>query len=128
MRRAPFQLFPGLALWALLPALSVAAGPSGQVKAGPEDPRTVRTIAAVPAPGPVTIDGVLSEAVWQTPGAGGFTQSDPSDGEPASEPTTVWVAFDHDNLYVAARLADSEPARSVGRLGRSDEEVEADWI
>jgi hypothetical protein len=96
--------------------------------ASPSDPRTVRTIAAVRTDGPIVIDGVLSEAVWQTPGAGGFTQRDPDDGQPASEPTTVWVAFDRDNLYIAARLADSEPDKIVGRLGRRDEEVESDWF
>jgi hypothetical protein len=128
MRRAPFHLIFGLVLWALVPSLAAASGSPGQVKVRPGDPRTFRTIAAVPASGPITIDGVLSEGVWQTPGSGGFTQSDPSDGEPASEPTTVWVAFDHDNLYVAARLADSEPSRIVGRLGRRDEEMESDWF
>jgi hypothetical protein len=94
----------------------------------PPDPRTVRTIVAVPATEKITIDGVLSENVWKTVGYGGFTQRDPHDGEAATEPTTVWVAFDHDNLYIAARLADSEPAKIVGRLGRRDEEAESDWF
>ena len=92
------------------------------------DPRTVRTIAAVRTAEPVVVDGILSESVWQQPGSGGFTQRDPNDGQSATEPTTVWVAFDHDFLYVAARLADSEPAKVVGRLGRRDEEVESDWF
>jgi hypothetical protein len=129
MRRAPAHSILGPAIWwAILPSLALAAASPGQIKARPDDPRTLRTIAAAPTPGPITIDGVLSEAAWQTAGAGGFTQSDPADGQPASEPTTVWVAFDHDNLYVAARLADSDPARIVGRLGRRDEEVESDWF
>ena len=94
----------------------------------PADPRTVRSIAATPTGGPIVIDGVLSEAVWQTRGSGGFTQRDPQDGQPATEPTTVWVAFDRDNIYIAARLADSEPGKIVGRLGRRDEYVESDWF
>ncbi len=93
-----------------------------------DDPRTVRAIAAVPAGGPIVIDGVLSESVWQTPGSGQFTQRNPSDGQPATEPTTVWIAFDRDNLYVAARLSDAEPGKIVGRLGRRDEAVESDWF
>ena len=80
------------------------------------------------AGGPIVIDGVLSESVWQSPGSGGFTQRDPSDGQPASEATTVWIAFDHGNIYVAARLSDSEPGKIVGRLGRRDEEIESDWL
>jgi hypothetical protein len=94
----------------------------------PADPRTVRTIAAVPTSEAIKIDGILSESVWQTPGSGGFTQRDPSDGRPATEPTTVWIAFDHKSLYVAARLTDSEPSKIVGRLGRRDEDVESDWF
>ena len=82
----------------------------------------------MPTAEPMTVDGVLSESVWKTPGSGGFTQRDPLDGQPATEPTTVWVAFDKKYLYVAARLADSEPSKIVGRLGRRDEEVESDWF
>ena len=40
----------------------------------------------------------------------------------------VWVAYDKDNLYVAARLLDSRPDLIVGRLGRRDEFVDSDWF
>jgi hypothetical protein len=134
--RRPF-LLPALALVVplaviLCPASSFASEPAGSASqaraAAPSDPRTVRSIAAAPAAGPIAIDGVLSEPVWQTSGVGGFTQRDPVDGEPASEPTTVWIAYDRDNLYIAARLADSDPGKIVGRLGRRDESVESDWF
>ncbi|OGD19273.1 MAG: hypothetical protein A2W03_13080 [Candidatus Aminicenantes bacterium RBG_16_63_16] len=140
MRRQPPLLQTACAVLSLAialaaPVLAAAAprerGPAGAsiVQSKPDgDPRTVRTIAAAPAAGPIVIDGVLSEPVWQTPGAGGFTQRDPFDGQPASEPTTVWVAFDRDHLYVAARLTDSEPGKIIGRLGRRDEFVESDWF
>jgi hypothetical protein len=110
------------------PAIPSQGRPPVPAAAEPNDPRTVRTIAAVPAGGPIVIDGVLSEPVWQTPGAGGFTQRDPLDGEPASETTTVWVAYDRNAIYVAARLADSEPGKIVGRLGRRDGDIESDWF
>lgn len=106
---------------ALLAALLVAAGAA---LAAP--PR--RTLTAVPASGPIRIDGVLSESAWQTPGFGGFLQSEPDDGRPATEPTTVWVAFDQNNLYVAARCADREPKKIISLLGRRDDEVESDWL
>jgi hypothetical protein len=131
MRRQPLFISKALRFLALVPLSALMAGPAGaspQDGARPVDPRTVRTIAAVPAAGKITIDGVLDEKVWQTSGSGGFTQRDPSDGQPATEATTVWVAFDHDNLYVAARLSDSEPSKIVGRLGRRDEQVESDWL
>ncbi len=85
-------------------------------------------MTALPADGPIAIDGVLSEAVWQSPGASAFTQSEPFDGAPPTEATTVWVAFDRDSLYIAARLADTRPDLIVGRLGRRDETIESDWF
>ncbi len=103
-----------------------AGGPlQSQDSAGPS---TRRAVVAVPAAEPIVIDGILSEAVWQTEGAAGFTQSDPLDGEPPTETTTVWVAYDGDFLYVAARMADSRPDLIIGRLGRRDEDVDSDWF
>jgi hypothetical protein len=87
-----------------------------------------RSIAAVRSPGPIKIDGVLSEPAWARSGDGGFLQSDPADGAPASEPTMVWIAYDDDNLYVAARLADSDPAGIIGLLSRRDDDVDSDWF
>ncbi|HIE52082.1 MAG TPA: hypothetical protein EYP85_10015 [Armatimonadetes bacterium] len=53
-----------------------------------------------------TIDGDLSEAVWQGPPTipqlGLLTS-----GAPASEGTAVWVAYDERGLYVAFRCAES---------------------
>jgi hypothetical protein len=119
-------LVPSSALWAVAEDPAVPEGAVSQDKQA--DPRTTRTIAAVPTTEPIAIDGVLSESVWKTAGYGGFTQRDPQDGQTATEPTTVWVAFDHKYLYVAARLADSEPSKIVGRLGRRDEPVDSDWF
>jgi Domain of unknown function (DUF5916)/Carbohydrate family 9 binding domain-like len=132
MRRLAPRIIILLAIsaWGAFPPYSL--GQNGAIVATPKprpgDPRTVRSIIAVPVSGPVVIDGVLAEPVWQTPGAGGFTQRNPWDGQPASEPTTVWIAFDRDNLYVAVRLADSEPDKIIGRLGRRDEDVDSDWL
>jgi hypothetical protein len=119
-------LAPSSALWVVGENSLELEGAVSQDKQA--DPRTSRTISAVPTAEPMTIDGILSESVWKTAGSGGFTQRDPQDGQPATEPTTVWVAFDKKYLYVAARLADSEPSKIVGRLGRRDEYVESDWF
>ena len=65
---------------------------------------------------PPRLDGVLDDPVWSE--AAEFDdlhQYDPVDhGEP-SERTVVYVAYDDDNLYVAARLHDSEPAAITAR-------------
>ncbi|MDW7761930.1 MAG: DUF5916 domain-containing protein [Acidobacteriota bacterium] len=92
------------------------------------DPPQEKTIRARRLAEPPRIDGVLSEAVWTVEGASEFIQRDPVDGAPPSETTTVWVAFDETHIYVAARLADSDPSRISGILGRRDELVDSDWF
>jgi Domain of unknown function (DUF5916)/Carbohydrate family 9 binding domain-like len=53
------------------------------------------------------IDGRLEEAVWRGAALSGFIQAEPREGQPATEETDVWVAYDENNLYVAAFLHDS---------------------
>ena len=102
--------------------LGIAA--SGAAAAVPER----KSLVAVPAGEAIKIDGVLSEAVWQTAGASGFTQTDPLDGQPETERTAVWIAYDRNYLYVAARLEDANPKLIVSRLGRRDDIVDSDWF
>ena len=91
-------------------------------------PASNREVCAKRTATAILIDGRLTEAVWQGPGAGDFLQRNPLDGKPASERTEVWVAFDEQALYVAARLFDSEPGKIVGLLGRRDDELDSDWF
>ena len=105
------------------PSESVAFGATTATAAPPR-----RVVTAVPASGPIRVDGLLVEPSWQTGGFEGFTQSDPQDGGPATEKTTVWIAFDRNNLYLAARCRDAEPGRIVRLLGRRDDEVPSDWF
>jgi hypothetical protein len=70
---------------------------------------------------PLTIDGVLDEAVYSiVPGASGFIQQVPFEGELATEQTDMWVLFDDENLYIAARCHDSQPEREVATELRRD--------
>ena len=85
-------------------------------------------VHAVRTTQPITIDGILSEEVWQGPGITGFTQRDPVEGALETEKTEVWVAYDDGALYVAARLYDSAPDSIVSRLGRRDVNVDSDWF
>jgi hypothetical protein len=80
-----------------------------------------RTLTAVRVATPVVIDGVLDEEVWRTaPPAAGFVQSDPLEGQPATEATEVRVAFDDDYLYIAAVCHDGDPAHIVVNDIRKD--------
>ncbi len=87
-----------------------------------------KIVQAARTESPIVLDGVLSESVWQRPAAEGFTQSDPADGQPSSEKTGVWVAYDDKALYIAAYCHDSEPDKILGRLGRRDAQVDSDWF
>ncbi len=88
-----------------------------------------KVVQAVRATEPIVLDGRLDESVWKTaPAATGFTQNDPNDGSPASEPTEVWVAYDEHALYVAAFCHDSDPSKILKRLGRRDSQTDSDWF
>jgi len=76
----------------------------------------------------IAVDGRLLEGAWE--GAEPitrFTQLDPLEGEPASQPTTVRVLYDDEALYIGAILRDSEPVST--RLARRDVNVaDADYL
>lgn len=121
-----FLLFSGLIAEAFGPAC-LPADSDGELSVR-KTAEARKTVTAIPAGGAIVIDGVLSEPAWQTAGATGFTQSDPLDGRPETEATTVWVAYDRDFIYVAARLSDRNPELVASRLGRRDDMVESDWF
>ncbi|MFL2547113.1 MAG: DUF5916 domain-containing protein [Candidatus Rariloculaceae bacterium] len=65
---------------------------------------------------PPDLDGVLDDAVWaEIDPIEDFHQFDPIDhGEP-SERTLVYLTYDDDNLYVAAKMWDREPGEIRAR-------------
>jgi hypothetical protein len=70
---------------------------------------------------PLTLDGRLDEEVYSTiPPITGFVQQEPRLGAPATEQTEAWILFDDKNLYVSARLWDSQPGRIKGTETRRD--------
>ncbi|MGH7176738.1 MAG: hypothetical protein ACREJC_05100, partial [Tepidisphaeraceae bacterium] len=78
------------------------------------DDKGQATMRAVRIDQPLKLDGRLDEEVYRAvPAAGEFIQQVPYEGEPATEKTEVWVLFDHENLYVAARCWDDHPERWV---------------
>jgi hypothetical protein len=82
------------------------------------------TLRAVRSAQPLKIDGVLDEAFYaDTPSISDFRQLEPRYGEPATERTEVWLAFDDDNVYVAFRCWDTDMARLVATEMRRDSTV-----
>ncbi len=67
------------------------------------------------------IDGVLKDQAWrEAPGASGFRQRDPREGEPATESTEVRVLYDDETLYVGILARDHQPEAVIGRILERD--------
>ncbi len=82
-------------------------------------------IVAVRATSPVHVDGIFDEPFWTLARAvTGFVQSEPREGQPATERTEVRVAYDADNLYIAAYMHDTEPNAVVVNEIRKDFKAE----
>jgi hypothetical protein len=103
-----------------VPTSRAAAQTAGISISGPPSPVAPETIArdeqghvtlrATRLATPIRIDGALDEDVYRAvKPMGGFVQTEPSRGEPATEPTEIWIFFDDDTVYVSARCYDSAP-------------------
>ena len=68
------------------------------------------TVRATRVTEPLRVDGRLDEAIYeQAQSFSGLVQQFPDEGAPATERTDIWVFFDDENVYVSARLWDTEP-------------------
>jgi hypothetical protein len=89
-------------------------------------PEFTKRVPAVRTNEPIKIDGVLSESVWQRPSTSAFFQQEPNQGQPVSESTEVWVSYDDEALYIAARMHDAHPDSIIARLARRDNDASSD--
>ena len=90
-------------------------------------PRRVMEAARMTAEEGITLDGRLDEPVWtRALPARDFIQIDPQNGEPATEPTEVRIAFSQDALYMGVTAFDSEPDKWLGFQRRRDEFLQSD--
>lgn len=112
---------------AVLAMLTAAAAPSLAQNIHPAPPPETR---AVPLEGSIQLDGRLDEPVWQTaPAATDFRQSQPKEGQPATQRTEVRFTFDDAAIYVGARMFDTEGGAGVRtRLVRRDGSANADYL
>ncbi len=104
-----------------VPAPAPGAAPVDSPATAPQQVRAVRLAQ------PITIDGFLTEPLWQTAErVTGFLQRDPTEGAAASESTVVYIAYDDAALYIGARLYDAHPDSIVARLARRDQGTNSD--
>ena len=107
------------ALAVLVFLVGFVASTPAQTTVGSPDGR--RQMTAIEVTGAITVDGVLDEEVWsRAVAAGDFIQSDPLEGQPASEATEVRVAFDADYLYIGVVCHDADPSGIVINEIRKD--------
>ena len=79
------------------------------------------TVHAVRISGDFALDGALTEAVYATVAPlSDFVQQEPNEGQPATEKTEAWIFFDDENIYVGAKMYESEPTRRVASEMRRD--------
>jgi hypothetical protein len=110
---------------------TASASPAGSSNAGSVTATTplpaLREIRAVRLTSPVSIDGVLSEPVWQqAEPVEAFIQRDPDENAPPTQRTVVRLAYDDAALYVAARMFDTAPDSIFSRLARRDVSIQSD--
>ncbi len=85
------------------------------------NPEGKATIRAVRIAKPINLDGHLDDEAYSTiPAISDFIQQVPREGQPATEPTDIWVMFDDATLYVSGYCHDSQPERSVATEMRRD--------
>lgn len=83
----------------------------------PEEPEVIRrgengqaTLRATRVVTPLKVDGRLDEEVYRTvKNVGGFVQTIPDNGKPATQRTEAWILFDNKFLYISARCFDDRP-------------------
>jgi hypothetical protein len=83
---------------------------------------------AVRLTGRIVLDGKLDDAGWATATpVTRFTQLDPKEGEPASQPIEVRIVYDAEAIYIGAYLHDDAPVST--RLVRRDSNAQdSDWF
>ncbi|HUE95760.1 MAG TPA: DUF5916 domain-containing protein, partial [Longimicrobiaceae bacterium] len=76
----------------------------------------------------IVVDGRLDEEAWQSaPAVTNFTQLDPTEGQPVSQPTEVRFLYDDEAIYIGAWLWDD--GEILTRLARRDAGVpDADFF
>ena len=87
----------------------------------PAETSAHRAIEASRTETPPTIDGILDDACWQhSAKTGELIQFEPQRGEPATQPTTIYLAYDANKLYVAFECFKTDMGNLAANQTRRD--------
>lgn len=89
---------------------------------------SIKSIYAYKVNEGITLDGVLQEAIWKELPTKEFTQLDPNEGQPASEESRVWIAYDEKYIYIAAHLSEKNCDLIDKSLLRRDSDLPTDYL
>jgi hypothetical protein len=110
--------------------MALSPGPGWNTAAAQEAPpqSTLQALRIAPeAAEAFRLDGLLTEAVWaEAVAISSLIQTEPGEGEAATEGTEVLVLYDDENLFIGIRAHDSEPDRIVRRILQRDKIMEKD--
>ncbi len=129
MQRLTGRILVAATVWgcAYIAGLPAGAAPQQTISTA----TAARSAPVTEITSPLSIDGALDEAVWQTaPKIGDLVQRQPQTGQQPSEKTEVTLLYDANNLYVGVMCYDSDPDRVLGTLMgrdsilRSDDRIE----
>ena len=119
--RLPLRLAAAAVLLCGLTVPALAQAPPTSGGAVDRDPQGHATLHARRLTGPLKVDGVLDEAIYQmAPAASDFIETEPRSGAKAEEKTEAWIFYDDNNLYVVARCWETHPERRVANEMRRD--------
>lgn len=92
---------------------------TAQQAVGQPDNQAIKSLQMIRTDTPPVIDGVLDDEVWARAAMiEDLHQMDPIEYNAASERSQIYVLYDQDALYVAARMWDSEPDRITANVLR----------
>lgn len=92
-----------------------------------QDTTKVIKVSAIRTNSHITIDGILSEPIWQNAETiSDFIQREPNENTKPTERTVVKIVYDNDALYVGATMYDDSPDSIVANLARRDVDINAD--
>lgn len=117
-------------LWLLLFACSLTGLARSTVKGVNKGKSFVYEINVHHINQPPVLDGVLSKNEWKNAAVVyNFTQKEPLEGAPSSEPTFILISYDETNIYFGIRCFDKDPRRIVANEMRRDYDLsENDYI